>query len=148
MRIEESLNLWRTWRLLHEQHHINPIFCLFNDLIIWISRVMFVSFGPIWEFCEQQQHVLTLGVHGFYIQSILLMWPHHLCGCGQICSWICRSQYTLLDCSHLVPMVFDRARTPLLKDGTAFLMAYKLGQIFFNNFKKIVPGDHKLSCIA
>ena len=27
-------------------------------------------------------------------------------------------------------------------------MAYKLGRIFFNNFKKIVPGDYKLSCIA
>ena len=31
---------------------------------------MFVSFGPIWEFCEQQQHVLTLGVHG---------WDKHIC---------------------------------------------------------------------
>ena len=40
------------------------------------------------------------------------------------------------------------SRTPLLKDGTAFLMAYKLGRIYLNNFKKIVRGDYKLSYIA
>ena len=54
--------------------------------------------------------------------------------------------YKIYYCHFYVRCIYPR--TPLLKDGTAFLMVYKLGRIYLNNFKKIVRGDYKLSYIA